>query len=89
MPIYEYECGGGCGSFATTQPMSRSAQPAPCPTCGDEAPRVLSATAVRHGRGRRKRGRPEPNLVTQRNRDREPAAPRPVAAQGRPWMLGH
>jgi putative FmdB family regulatory protein len=90
VPLYEYDC-GDCGSFAATRPMAASAAPAPCPTCGEEAPRVLSVTAVTHGRGRRRRGVPEPKLV---KHDRDPARPRAAAAghahaQARPWMLGH
>jgi len=86
VPLYEYEC-GACGGFAATRPMSASAHPAPCPGCGGAAPRILSATAVTHGRGRRRRGAPEPRLVSHQ---REPTKPKPIAAQGdRPWMLGH
>jgi putative FmdB family regulatory protein len=90
MPLYEYGC-RRCGLFSESRPMSGSAMPAPCPTCGAKAPRVLSATAVGHsktGNRRRARGYREPALV---KNDREPLPqPRQVApAGGRPWMLGH
>ena len=90
MPLYEYDCGGGCGSFSASRPMVQSSLPAPCPTCGDQAPRILSVTAVRHGRGRRRRGVPEPRLVEKKERDAPLARP-PAHAHtaGRPWMLGH
>jgi putative FmdB family regulatory protein len=87
MPIYEYAC-GDCGDFTASRPMAESASPQDCPRCGERAPRVLSVTAVGHGRGRRRRGVPEPKLVSHQ---REPAKPKPIAAHGhdRPWMLGH
>ncbi|MGQ9369380.1 FmdB family zinc ribbon protein [Azospirillum sp. ST 5-10] len=40
MPMYEYLC-AHCGPFSDLRPMSRSAEPAPCPGCGAEAPRAI------------------------------------------------
>jgi len=95
MPIYEYEC-RACGGFTQSRPMSASAMPATCPRCSLIAPRVLSAAAIGRGGRARRRGRPEPTLVS--TAGREPRAPKkemPLAraAQrphaGRPWMMGH
>jgi putative FmdB family regulatory protein len=89
MPLYEYEC-PGCGGFSAWGAMAGSAAPAPCPTCGASAGRVLSATAVSTSGGRR-RPSPgaEPRLV-ERTGD-PPPAPKPVVhhSHGRPWMMGH
>lgn len=49
MPTYTYDC-SQCGSFALNRPLVEYALPQPCPTCGSEAPRVLSAPAVQGGR---------------------------------------
>ena len=45
MPLYEYECTRH-GTFEEIQPMQRSAEPAQCPACGGQSPRVLSATRI-------------------------------------------
>lgn len=55
MPIYNYEC-GSCGGFDALAKLSESGQPASCPQCGEEAPRMMSAprisTAPESGTGR-------------------------------------
>ena len=46
MPVYEYHC-KDCGRFEALEAMSRYAEPADCPTCGHDAPRVmLTAPAI-------------------------------------------
>lgn len=97
MPLYEYDC-RACGPFTESRPMAASALPSPCPRCSLIAPRVLSATAIGPTSRARRRGHPEPKLVTVK--DREPRTPRnkgetPLARAakrphaGRPWMMGH
>ena len=45
MPIYEYRC-QGCGKdFEMTRSFSQSGDPAPCPTCGKPAQKLVSAFA--------------------------------------------
>lgn len=46
MPIYDYDC-RACGAFTEQRPMSESADPAPCPGCGLDAPRVIGPVHVR------------------------------------------
>ncbi len=48
MPTYDYEC-ADCGPFTETRPMSEYAQPQPCPDCGEQAPRLLTAPALGGG----------------------------------------
>ena len=49
MPTYDYSC-DTCGVFSEVRPMADFAQPQPCPTCGDPAPRAfLSAPALGGG----------------------------------------
>jgi putative FmdB family regulatory protein len=93
MPIYEYEC-DTCGSFSGERPMALAGLPARCPRCARKAPRVLSATAIGGGRGRRA-ARLEPSLVV-KDRPEPKRTPKadPLRAPrrehgGRPWMLGH
>ena len=46
MPLYEYKC--SCGErFERVRPMAESTAPAICPVCAAEAPKILSAPAVR------------------------------------------
>jgi putative FmdB family regulatory protein len=40
MPIYEYEC-SECGGFTAMRPMVQCREPAACPACGAQSPRVL------------------------------------------------
>jgi putative FmdB family regulatory protein len=45
MPIYEYRCATCAKDFELTRPISASADPAPCPTCGKAAPKLVSSFA--------------------------------------------
>jgi putative FmdB family regulatory protein len=45
MPLYNYECPNH-GRISGWAPMSESAEPAQCPTCGVPAPRALSRPRV-------------------------------------------
>ena len=45
MPYYDYRC-PDCGPFDCRRPLSESSLPSPCPKCGKEAPRMLSAPHV-------------------------------------------
>jgi putative FmdB family regulatory protein len=40
MPTYDYAC-AGCGGFEAIRGLAARNDPAPCPTCGAGAPRVL------------------------------------------------
>lgn len=46
MPTYDYDC-SACGGFAAFRPMAARDEPAPCPSCRGESPRVLVASAPR------------------------------------------
>ena len=48
MPTYDYEC-ADCGPFTEVRPMAEYAQPQPCPDCGQQAPRLLTAPALGGG----------------------------------------
>ncbi len=89
MPLYEYEC-DACGPFTAWRRMSESSLGVPCESCGLSAPRVLSATSLLGGRGRR-RGVPEPRLVERKGDRPAPASHACGSGHGgdRPWMLGH
>jgi putative FmdB family regulatory protein len=51
MPVYEYHC-RKCGTtFELLRPMSRSTEPAKCPTGHAGAGRVVSVFAARSGNG--------------------------------------
>lgn len=43
MPVYDYYCSECENEFTMLMPMSRSAEPAPCPSCAHSAQRVISA----------------------------------------------
>lgn len=45
MPIYEYRCAGCGNQFELTRPISQSAEPAPCPTCGKPSQKLVSQFA--------------------------------------------
>ena len=45
MPNYTYFCEPCQHSFNLMRSMSRSAEPAPCPQCGEQAERTLTAPA--------------------------------------------
>jgi putative FmdB family regulatory protein len=42
MPTYDYDC-SACGGFAAFRPMAARDEPAPCPTCRGESPRVFAS----------------------------------------------
>ena len=48
MPTYEYEC-ADCGPFTDVRPMAEYDRPQPCPDCGQEAPRLLTAPSLGGG----------------------------------------
>ena len=45
MAIYEYYCAVCSEEFELMRPISKSADPAPCPTCSAEGQKLMSATA--------------------------------------------
>ncbi|HEY3078396.1 MAG TPA: zinc ribbon domain-containing protein [Chloroflexota bacterium] len=45
MPIYEYRCQSCAGDFEVTRPIAQSSEPAPCPTCGKPAQKLVSSFA--------------------------------------------
>lgn len=50
MPVYEYAC-ESCGhGYESVRPLSRRDDPAPCPECGSQGRRQLSAFAFKDGR---------------------------------------
>ena len=70
MPLYSYECVRH-GVFDTTRPMSRSGEDAPCPCCGRDSARVITAPQIfSMSTGRRQaaecneRSRHEPRVAT-------------------------
>jgi putative FmdB family regulatory protein len=42
MPLYDYQC-ESCGTFSAIRKMSESSEPNMCETCGEMAPRIISA----------------------------------------------
>jgi putative FmdB family regulatory protein len=42
MPLYDYQC-ESCGTFTALRKMSESANPSLCESCGEMAPRIISA----------------------------------------------
>lgn len=42
MPLYDYSC-EKCGPFREWESMSRSSDPAPCPSCGCDSQRSITA----------------------------------------------
>ena len=47
MPLYEYHCTKCRSTFELLRPISRSEEPAPCPTGHQGATRVFSLVAAR------------------------------------------
>ncbi|HET8709962.1 MAG TPA: zinc ribbon domain-containing protein [Spongiibacteraceae bacterium] len=43
MPVYDYHCRECDTEFTMLMPMSRSADPATCPSCSHSAQRIISA----------------------------------------------
>jgi len=48
MPTYDYGC-ERCGRFSEVHPMAEFARAQPCPSCGEPAPRALTAPAIGGG----------------------------------------
>lgn len=48
MPTYDYEC-ADCGPFSQNRPMAEFEMPQPCPDCGEDAPRLLTAPMLAGG----------------------------------------
>ena len=45
MPIYEYRCAACGNDFEMTRSFSQASEPAPCPTCGKPAQKLVSVFA--------------------------------------------
>jgi putative FmdB family regulatory protein len=104
MPVYEYECGDH-GVFEHLRSLAESALPGICPSCEEEAPRVLSvphltgvprATMVAHDRNEQSRHEPRHahNCGKPRKPDRAASVPgeRPALKRytgARPWVIEH
>jgi putative FmdB family regulatory protein len=96
MPLYEYDCTSH-GVFETMHSMHDAGAPERCPSCGEQAPRVLSAPRVacvsaneRKARDRNEKSRHEPRLA--RKPSSPPKGERPAlkaSHHSRPWALGH
>jgi putative FmdB family regulatory protein len=43
MPTYDYDCTGGCGGFDAFRSLSARNDPAVCPSCGGDSPRVFAS----------------------------------------------
>lgn len=89
MPLYEFRC-QTCGVFDQWRTMAECHLPATCPTCEQNAKRIMSPPAVQlSGSLRLRRENPEPELVQRL----QPPEPKPAQHRshtgGRPWMLGH
>jgi putative FmdB family regulatory protein len=48
MPFYDYAC-SDCGLFTEARPIAAFADPCPCPECGKQSPRTLTAPALGAG----------------------------------------
>jgi CrcB protein len=103
MPLYHYVC-RDCHDFTQWRPMREAREPAICPTCGNAAPRGVSApylatmdTSKRKARAIEERSADAPGVVPRENvphlveRDRRAQGPRRFdRAHGRyPWTVGH
>ena len=78
MPIYGYDCEAH-GPFTEMQPMSRSSEPMPCPDCGNDAPRTVSAPFIANMD-------PKNRIAHQRN---EKSANEPRVVSGKPAGHSH
>ncbi len=104
MPIYEYVC-VACGPFSQLRKIAEYEQPALCPHCQQQAPRVISAPRLavmdagnRTAWERNERSAHEPRLSQPHRHhpgcghDHGKIEKQPVkreVGRGRPWMLGH
>lgn len=90
MPIYAFSC-VSCGPFDLPRQMTEATEPAWCPTCGDEAGRVLTppglailARPVRRALELEEKSAHEPWVV---NGKRGHPLPR-IHTPAPPWVLG-
>ncbi|HVZ31527.1 MAG TPA: zinc ribbon domain-containing protein [Polyangiaceae bacterium] len=103
MPVYEYECGDH-GVFELLRSIAERAEPAPCPSCAREAPRVVSVphlsgmarpNMIAHARNERSRHEPR-HVHAGHTHARAPAQAIPErrpalqrSTGSRPWVLEH
>jgi putative FmdB family regulatory protein len=99
MPMYEYECAAD-GVFETLRAMREASLAAPCPSCGRDAARILSAPRLAQmpasqvkARDRNERSRHEPRVAHSSGQPK-PAlqGERPALQRSpspRPWVLEH
>lgn len=59
MPTYDYSC-ATCGPFSEVRSMAEFAQPQPCPTCGDAAPRAFLSAPALGGSAKNEAAAPSP-----------------------------
>lgn len=100
MPVYEYHC-NTCGPFAELRPMSQHAVNQPCPSCGIDSKRVISApnlsrvsrnTRIAHERNERSAHEPTRMNVAHKHTHEHkcgPSCQHSTKKNSRPWMLGH
>ena len=86
MPLYEFQC-KDCGIFEEWRSLSKSSDPAYCPTCKERGKRIFSAPAILSGSLRLKKENPEPQLVRRESQPEQPRVKNHTG--GRPWMIGH
>ena len=73
MPLYDYVC-ESCSEFREWRPMREAGEPAACPTCGNPAPRAVSAphiatmdTRKRKALGVEERSADQPGVVRRKD----------------------
>lgn len=105
MPVYDYSCSACACEFTVLRPMSRCAEPANCPECASEAPRVISAPRLavltasqRTAHQVNERSAHEPRAMKKHvcssgcshaPADENKTALRQSKSTSRPWMIGH
>jgi putative FmdB family regulatory protein len=95
MPIYDYECAGH-GRFELARPMSASGDGAPCPRCGNLAPRVITAPRLqtlgartRSAMERNEKSRHEPHVCTTGCHHRGPPSRAASKPSEKPKMVSY
>ena len=96
MPLYEYDCESH-GLFETMHSMHDADAPERCPSCGEQAPRVLSAPRLacvsaheRKARDRNEKSRHEPRVARKKTAPQKEERPALQASHhARPWAIGH
>lgn len=76
MPVYDYKCARH-GLFNQLATMAQSAEPAPCPSCGELSPRVIllspqilaMSPARREAMARNEKAAHEPGIYTPETRE--------------------